>query len=208
MYSDVCGLMRTTSIGGVRYFVTFIDIFSTRLWLYTLKTKGECLQKFKALAKSQLEYKSKAFCSNKGWKFISNAFQLFLKKHSIERQPSTTHTPEQNGVAEQVNRTIVEMARSMIHVQRLKLLFWAEEVTNAVYICNQCPTKALAAVTLQVVWSGRKPGVAYMHVFRCIVYTKGPDASMDKLDAKGTKYLFFGYCKGIKAYHLMCVESR
>jgi transposase InsO family protein len=211
VHSDVCGPMRTTSIGGSRYFVTFIDDFSRRVWLYTLKTKGECLEKFKefkALAETQSEHKIKAFRSDNGGEFISKAFQRFLKNHGIERQPSTPYTPEQNGVAERANRTIVEMARSMIHAQRLKLSFWAEAVTNAVYIRNRCPTRALVTVTPQEAWSGRKPCISHMRVFGCIAYAKVPDAKRGKLDAKGTKCLFLGYCEGTKAYRLMCVESR
>ena len=120
VHSDVCGPMRTTSIGGSRYFLTFIDDFLRKVWLYTLKTKGECLEKFKefkALAENQSGHTIKAFRSDNGGEFISKAFRRFLKKHGIERQPSIPYTPEQNGVAERANRTIVEMARSMIHVQ-------------------------------------------------------------------------------------------
>ena len=67
-----------------------------------LKTKGECLEKFKefkVVAETQSEHKIKAFRSDDGREFIAKAFQRFLKKHGIERQPSTLYTPEQNGVA-------------------------------------------------------------------------------------------------------------
>ena len=131
-----------------------------------------------------------------------------MKKCGIERQPSTPYTPEQNGVAERANRTIVEMARSMIHAQRLKLSFWAEAVTNAVYIRNRCPTRALVTMTPQEAWSGRKPCITHMRVFGCIAYAKVPDAKRGKLDAKVTKWLFLEYCEGTKAYRLMWVETK
>lgn len=211
VHSDVCGPMRTTSMGGARYFVTFIDDFSRKVWLYTLKTKGECLEKFKefkVLAEKQSEHKIKVFRSDNGGEFISKAFRGYLEKNGIKRQLSTPYTPQQNGVAERANRTIVEMARSMIHAQRLKLEFWAEAVTNAVYIRNRCPTRALVTITPQEAWSGRKPCIAHMRVFGCIAYAMVPDAKRGKLDAKGTKCLFLGYCEGTKAYRLMCVETK
>ena len=194
-----------------RYFVTFIDDFSRKVWLYTLKTKGECLEKFKefkALAEKQSGHMIKVFRSDNGGEFISKGFRRFLKKHGIEKQRSTPYTPEQNGVAERANRTIVEMARSMIHAQHLKLEFWAEAVANAVYIRNRCPTRALVTITPQEAWSGRKPCIAHMRVFGCIAYAMVPDAKRGKLDAKGTKCLFLGYCEGTKAYRLMCVETK
>ena len=95
--------MRTMSIIGARYFVIFIDDFLRRMWLYMLKTKGECLEKFKefkALAETQPEHNIKAFQSDNGGEFISKAFQRFLKKHGIERQSSTLYILEKNGVAE------------------------------------------------------------------------------------------------------------
>jgi hypothetical protein len=211
VHSDVCGPMRTTSMGGARYFVTFIDDFSRRVWIYMLKTKGECLEKFKefkALAEKQSEHKIKVFRSDNGGEFISKGFRRFLKDHGIQRQTSTPYTPEQNGVAERANRTIVEMARSMIHAQHLKLEFWAEAMANAVYIRNRCPTRALVSITPQEAWSGCKPCIAHMRVFGCIAYAMVADAKRGKLDAKGTKCLFLGYCEGTKAYRLMCLETK
>ena len=63
---------------------------------------------------------------------MSNQFREFLKKEGIAQQTSTPYTPQQNGVAERANRTIVEMARSMLHAQNLSLDLWAEAVVNAV----------------------------------------------------------------------------
>jgi transposase InsO family protein len=118
VHSDVCGPMRTTSIGGGKYFVTFIDDFSRKVWVYILKSKGECFEKFreyKALVETQSDHKIKVLRSDNGGEYVSQAFQEFLKTHGIVHQTSTPYTPQQNGVAERANRTIVEMARSMIH---------------------------------------------------------------------------------------------
>ena len=210
VHSDVCGPMRTTSIGGARYFVTFIDDLSRKVWVYMLKSKGECFERFKefkALVETQSQEKIKVLRFDNGREYMSKAFQGFLKHHGIEKQTSTPYTPQQNGVAERANRTIVEMARSMIHAQHLKLELWAEAVANAVYTRNWCPTKAVVAKTPQEAWSGKKLCIAHMRVFGCIAYAMVPDVKRGKLDAKGTKCLLLGYCEGTNAYRLMCVET-
>ncbi len=211
VHSDVCGPMRTTSVGGAKYFVTFIDDFSRKIWLYALKTKGECFEKFKefkALVETQSELKIKAFRSDNGGEFISKAFKQFLKDHGIAKETSTPYRPQQNGVAERANRTIVEMARSMLHAQKLDKSFWAEAVANAVYTRNRCPTRALDSITPEEAWSGRMPCIAHMRVFGCVAYAMVPDEKRGKLDSKGTKCLFLGYCEGTKAYRLMCLQTK
>jgi transposase InsO family protein len=139
VHSDVCGPMRTTSLGGARYFVTYIDDFSRKECVYLLKSKGECLEKFKefkALVETQSEHKIKVFRSDNGREYISKGFKRFLKAHDIEKQTSTPYRPQQNGVAERANRTLVEMVRSMLHAQNLKKSLWAEAVVNAAYTRN------------------------------------------------------------------------
>lgn len=126
----------------------------------------------------------------------------------IEKQLSTPYTPQQNGVAECANRTIVEMARSMLHHQNLNKNLWAEAVVTAVYTRNRCPTNALVGKTPEEAWSGKRPTITHMRVFGCIAYAKVPDEKRTKLDAKGTKCLFLGYCEGTKAYRLMCLETK
>ena len=134
IHSDACGPMSTTSLGGARYFLTYIDDYSRKVWVYMLKAKGECLEKFKefkALVETQSDHKIKVFRSDNGGDYISKGFRRFLKEHGIKKQTSTPYRPQQNGVAERANRTIVEMARSMLHAQNLKKSFWAEAVANA-----------------------------------------------------------------------------
>ena len=108
--------------------------------------------------------------------------------------------PQQNGVVERANRTIVEMVRNMLHAQNLDKSFWAEAVVNAVYTRNRCPTRVLDSITPEEAWSGRRPCIAHMRVFGCVAYAMVPDEQRGKLDAKGTKCLFLGYCEGTKAY--------
>ena len=209
VHSDVCGPMKTMSLGGARYFLIFIDDFSRKMWVYPLKAKSECFERFKefkALVEKEVEAEIKVFRSDNGGEYTSNQFQAYLKAQGIVHQTSAPHTPQQNGVAERANRTIVEMARSMIYGQNLGLEF--EAVSNAVYIRNRCPTSVVHGKTLQEAWCSKKPSVAHMRVFGCIAYVKISDASRTRLEPKSVKCLFLGYCEGTKAYKLICLESK
>ncbi len=87
------------------------------------------------------------FRSDNGGEYITKGFKGFLKAHGIEKQTSTPYRPQQNGVAERANCTLMEMARSMLHAQNLKKSLWAEAVVNAAYTRNQCPSRALPSIT-------------------------------------------------------------
>ena len=211
VHSDVCGPMKTLSIGGARYFLTFIDDFTRKVWVFPLKNKNEVLEKFKTwktLVERQSEHKIKTFRSDNGGEFTSKAFDETLHRDGIERQTSAPYTPQQNGVAERANRTLVEMARAMIHAQGLTYEFWAEAVCNATYIRNRCPTKAVHNMTPEEAWSGKKPHVSHLRVFGCVAFAKVPDEKRSKLDAKAIKCLMLGYCEGTKAYRLICLDSK
>lgn len=211
VYSDVCGTMRTTSLGGSRFFLTFIDDFSRKVWVYPLKAKSECFARFlewKALVEAQSEHKLKAFCTDNGGEFVSKTFKEYLKKYGIEKQVTPSYTPQLNGVAERMNRTLIEMARCMFFAKNLDFELWAEAVVTAAYTRNRCPTQALEGKTPEEAWSGKKPNVSHMRVFGCLGYTKVPDETRGKLDSKTMKCILLGYCIGTRAYKLLCFESK
>ena len=121
-------------MGCVRYFMTFIDGFSKKIWLYALKSKGECFEKFKefkALVEMQSEHKIKVFQLENGIKYISKAFKRFLKDYDIGKQMSMTYRPQQNGMVKYANLIIVEIARSMLYAQNLYKSFLSRR-------CGQC----------------------------------------------------------------------
>jgi transposase InsO family protein len=211
VHSDVCGPMKTPSMGGARYFLTFIDDFSRKVWVFMLKCKSDVFERFKvwkALVENESGQKVKVLRSDNGGEYMSKAFEAFMRQHGIQHQTSTPYTPQQNGVAERANRTLVEMARAMLHAQDLKYDLWAEAVSNAAYTRNRCPTSAVASMTPQEAWSGRRPNIGHMRIFGCIAYALDLSPKRSKLDAKGIKCLLLGYCEDSKAYRLMCLETK
>ena len=150
IHLDVCGPMKNISIGGARYFLTFIDDFLRNIWVYVLKAKRKVLARFKewkTLVGRQLEHVVKVLRMDSGGENVSKAFDDFWSKHGIAWQTSSPYMPQQNGVVERANPTIIEMARSILHAQRLGNEFWTEAVCNVVYVRNRYPTNAVDGKT-------------------------------------------------------------
>jgi transposase InsO family protein len=138
-----------------------------------LKAKGEVFDKFKAykmLVENETNMKIKNLWSNNGGEFVSKEFDGFFGECGIQWQTSALYTPQQNGYAKHVNRTIMECVKNMILIQGLDLEFWVEAVNTTIYIKNQCPTKALDSKTWQEAWIGRKLDVFHLKVFGCKTY--------------------------------------
>jgi len=113
-----------------------------------------------------------------------------------------SYSPQQNGVAERKNRTLVERARSMLNSKNLQINLWAEAIATAVYLSNLSPTKAVMDRTPYEAWFGTKPNVSHLKIFGCITYTKIPVQNLQKLDNRAQKGIFVGYCADSKACRL------
>ena len=137
--------MNTQALGGSSYYFALIDDYSRNTWVYFLKEKSQAFGKFKewlAMVDVETGRKLKKLWINRGGEFLSEEFTTFCKERGIKWQPTNPHTPQQNGVAERKNRTIMEMARSMLNGKGLPNSFWAEAVNIAVYIFNRLCNKS------------------------------------------------------------------
>lgn len=210
IHSDVCGPMQSLSIIGSRYFLTFIDDATRMVWVYFLKSKSEVFQtfkKFKNLVENQASCKIKKIRSDRGSEYLSGEFTKFLEDHGIERQLTAAYSPQQNGVSERRNRSLVEMARAMIKAKDLPMKFWAEAVHTAAYIQNRIPTKALENKTPLEAWNGTKPSMNHLKVFGCVCYVHIPDEKRKKWDDKSKKAIFVGYSSQTKGYRVYLLEE-
>jgi len=143
VHSDFCGPMEKESLGKSKYYVIFIDDYSRMKWVYFVHHKSEVINKFKifkAQVENQLEKKIKTLRTDNGGEYFSKEFNKYLEVNGIIHQHTVPYTPEQNGVAERANRSIVEMARCLLKQKSLPKEFWAEAVNTAVYIKNRSST--------------------------------------------------------------------
>lgn len=206
VHSDLSGPMSDNSMGGYRYYITFIDDFSRKTFVYFLKAKSETfekIQEFKSFAETQTGKKLKVLRTDNGGEFVNKRVNEFLRDHGIKHQLTIAYTPEQNGVAERANRTIAEKVRAMLQEAGLPVKFWAEATNTAIYLKNRSPTIAVRNKTPEEVWTGRKTDLSHLKVFGCKVYMHIPDQKRTKWDPKSKELIFVGYCEESKGYRLI-----
>lgn len=205
VHSDLCGPINPTSNGGKRYFITFIDDFSRRIWVYFLQEKSDAFaafKTFKSLVEKETGMSIKILRSDRGGEYNSHEFMDFCKEHGIQKQLTAAYTPQQNGISERKNRTILNVVRSILSRSHLPKVFWPEAVKWSIYLLNRSPTLAVRNMTPEEAWSGRKPSVNHLRIFGCIAYSHVPDQKRKKLDDKGEKCIFLGISENTKAYKL------
>ena len=211
VHSDVCGPMKTPSHSGKLYFLTFIDDFSRMVFVYLLKYKSEAFtafQEFRQMAEKQSGKQLKVLRTDNGGEFLSLAFQQHCKDSGIKRQLTVPYTPQQNGVAERMNRTLVETARTMLSYADLQHKFWAEAVKTAVYLRNLAPTSSNQGKSPLELWQNHPiSSINHLRVFGCNAFAKENKQKGSKFDEKGIACVFIGYCEQNKAYRLLDVGA-
>ena len=153
--------MATESIGGEKYFVTFIDDYSRCCKVYFIRHKSEVLNKFKefeSLVTAECGQSIGILRSDNGGEYISSEFKAYLKSKGIQQELTVPNSPQQNGIAERMNRTLMEAARCMLSQAGVPNNYWAEAVATAAYLRNRTPTRSFKTKTTPFErWYGKKP---------------------------------------------------
>nr|GEV29059.1 retrovirus-related Pol polyprotein from transposon TNT 1-94 [Tanacetum cinerariifolium] len=132
----------------------------------------------------------------------------FFKEEGIKHQTSTARTPEQNGVVERRNRTLVEAARTMLSASRLPLFFWAKAITTACYTQNRSIIIPTHGKTPYHIINDRKPSIKHLHIFCCICYITRDGENLDKMKEKEVQCILVGYSTQSKGYHVYNKRTR
>lgn len=160
--------MENVSIGGSKYFLTFIDDCTRKVFVYFLESKTQVVEsfmEFKATVENETGRRIKILRSDNGKEYVNRALKQELVKSGIKYQLTVPYNPQQNGIAKRMNRTIVERARSMLLEADLAKAFWAEAINTAVYLINRSPTRRLPGKTPEEAYSGKKPNLSHL---RCL----------------------------------------
>ncbi|CAL2259306.1 unnamed protein product [Prunus armeniaca] len=205
IHADICGPITPTSNSNKRYILLFIDDYSRKAWVYFLVEKSKAFNYFKCF-KTMVEKETGLFVkclrTDRGGEFNSNEFNDFCKQSGIKRQLTTAYTPQQNGVAERKNRTVMNMVRSMLSDKNIPKNFWPEAVNWTIHVLNRCPTLAVKDVTPEETWSGVKPSVDHFRVFGCIAHVHVPEERRTKLDNRSITCVILGVSEESKGYRL------
>ena len=145
-----------------------IDDFSFKVWVFFVKQISDVFSTFKDW-KKMIEKKTgrqvKCLHTNNGLEFCSDEFNTFFKKEGIVRHHTVCHTPQQNGVAERRNKTLMEKVRCMLSNAPLAKSFWVEVTSTSCYLINRSPSVAIKKKTPQEVWSSSLGTYSYLKFF-------------------------------------------
>lgn len=159
IHSDVCGPISPQSIGGAKYFVTFIDDYSKKVFVYTMKAKSEVYSKvvnYKNFAEKQLNKSIKTLRNDGGMEYMNKQMHVFLSKNGIKHEKGATYPPQQNGVSERMDRTLIERLRCLLFEANMTKGFWAEAIFAAVEIINVLPKSSIGNKSPDELWFGKK----------------------------------------------------
>lgn len=217
VHMDVCGPMRTQSLGGNRYMATFLDDYSRFSVVVPVSHKSDVAAVVKrtiTLLENQSGRQLKAVRTDRGGEYLNATLADYFAGKGVEHQTTTPYTPEQNGKAERLNRTLEERIRAMLLESGLKPELWAEAAVAANFVRNRSPT----ADSTRTPWErffGKRPNVGILRVFGARAYVLTPKHQRDgKLAPVSEPGTFVGYAVNSKAYRVLLestnkvVESR
>ncbi len=205
IHMDVCGPIEPTSMGGSRYMATFMDDYTSFSVVRLIKMKSQVPEEIKSVF-AELERQTglpvKAIRSDRGGEYVNRTLQDYLKRKGIVQQTTAPYSPEQNGKAERLNRTLVERVRSMLHGAKVSKELWGEAVMTANRIRNCSPATGHSKTPWELFYNV-KPDVSNMRIFGSIAYVHTPKELRKKLDPKGKAGVFLGYEPHAKAYRVL-----
>ncbi|GJR53654.1 transposable element [Tanacetum coccineum] len=187
IHSNLWGPSRVPSKGGARYMLTFIDDYSRRVWVHILKRKDEVFVNFKQW-KTMIEKQAGKFVkrlrTDNGLEFCQGEFNEFYKNKGIVRHHTVRYTPQQNEVAERMNRTLLEKAWCMLSNAGLPNIFWAEAVNIACYLVNRSPSTMIDFKNPVEKWSGTPANFTHLNFFGYPAYAHVNDGKLEPVEKK------------------------
>ncbi|KAK1686066.1 hypothetical protein QYE76_046914, partial [Lolium multiflorum] len=168
LHVDLFGPVTHASLGAKKHCLVIVDDYSRYTWVYFLKTKDETQQIFIDFAtevQRQHNLLIMAIRSDNGSEFKNYTLNDFLSGEGIRHQYSAAYTPQQNGVAERKNRTLMDMARSMMAEYKSRYNFWAEAISTACHSSNRLYLRKGLNKTPYEILTGNKPNISYFKVF-------------------------------------------
>ena len=173
------------------------------MWVAMLCSKdrvADAIKEIKARAEVESGQKLGALRTDPGGEFTTHEFAEYCAGEGIHRQRTAPYSPQQNGVVERRNGTVVTAARSKLKAKGLPGRLWGEAVATAVYLLNRCPTKSVEGMTPFQAWHGKKPAVHHLRIFGCIAHVRNTSPHLKKLEDRSRKMIFIGYEARSKAY--------
>ncbi|GJV10939.1 putative ribonuclease H-like domain-containing protein [Tanacetum coccineum] len=211
LHMDLFGPTFVKSLMKKMYCLVVTDDYSRFTWVFFLATKDETsgiLNSFITGIENLVDHKVKVIRCDNGTEFKNRKMNQFCKMKGILRQFSVARTPQQNGVAERRNRTLIEAARTMLADSKLPTTFWAEAVNTACYVQNRVLVVKPHNMTPYELFHGRTPILSFMRPFRCHVTILNTIDHLGKFDGKADEGFFVGYFLNSKVFRVFNSRTR
>ncbi|GJZ76998.1 putative ribonuclease H-like domain-containing protein [Tanacetum coccineum] len=211
LYMDLYGPMRVQTINGKKYILVIVDDYSRFTWVKFLRSKDETLEvviKFLKQIQISLNKTVRYICSDNGTEFVNQVLTEYYKRVNIFNQKSVPMTPQQNGVVERRNRTLVEAARTMLIFFKALMFLWAEAVATACYTQNRSLIYTRHNKTLYELVHDKKYDLTFFRVFGALCYPTNDNEDLVKLQPTADIGIFVGYAPSRKGYRIYNKRTR
>ncbi|GJX34176.1 retrovirus-related pol polyprotein from transposon TNT 1-94 [Tanacetum coccineum] len=211
LHMDLCGPMRVASINGKRYILVIVYDYSRFTWVRFLRTKDEAPEAIiKCIKNIQVHLNAtvRNVQTDNRTKFVNQTLSEFYENVGISHQTSVARTPQQNGVIERRNRTLIEVARTMLIFSKAPLFLWAKAINTACYTQNRSLIRLRYNKTPYELMQDKKPDLSFFHVFGALCYPTNDNDDLGKLDAKADIGIFVGYAPAKKAFRIYNKRTR
>ena len=211
IHMDLFCLVNVMSMSRKRFALVMVDDYSKYTWILFLHSKDETPQLIiDHVKKIELEANLpvRMIRSDNGTKFKNSILNDFCTENGISRQFSAPRTPQQNGVVERKNQTLIEAARTMLRESRLLMYFWAEAVNTACYTQNRTLITKEHEKTPYELMANKKPTLKYFHVFGGKCFFQKDDEPFGKFEAKSNEGIFLGFSLESKAFRVYMIDHK
>ncbi|GJX66311.1 putative ribonuclease H-like domain-containing protein [Tanacetum coccineum] len=211
LHMDLFGPTFVSSLMNKKYCLVVTDDYSRFTWVFFLASKDETsgiLKNFITEIENLVDKKVKIIRCDNGTEFKNRVMNEFCEQKGIKREYSVARTPQQNGVAERRNRTLIEAARTMLADSKLPTTFWAEAVNTACYVQNRVIIVKPHNKTPYELFRGRTPALSFMRPFGCHVSILNTLDHLGKFDGKSDDGFFVGYSLTSKAFRVYNIRTK
>ncbi|GJW71656.1 retrovirus-related pol polyprotein from transposon TNT 1-94 [Tanacetum coccineum] len=205
LHMDLCGPMCVASVNGKKYILVIVDDYSRFTWVKCLRSKDEApdfIIKFLKMIQVRLKVPVRRIRTDNGTEFVNQTLREYYEKVGISHETSVARSPQQNGVVERRNRTLIEVARTMLIYAKALLFLWAEAVATACYTQNCSIIRLRHGKTPYELLHDKPPDLSFFHVFSALCYLTNDSENLGKLQPKADIGIFIGYAPTKKSFQI------
>ncbi|GJR47695.1 integrase, catalytic region, zinc finger, CCHC-type containing protein [Tanacetum coccineum] len=211
LHMDLCGPMRVQTINGKKYILVIVDDYSRFTWVKFLRSKDETPEvviKFLKQIQVGLNKTVRNIRTDNGTEFVNKDLTDYYERVGIFHQKTVSRTPQQNGVVERQNRTLVEAARTMLIFSKTPMFLWAEVVATACYTQNRSLIHTRHCKTPYELVHDKKHDHTFFRVFGALCYPTNDSEDLGKLQPTADIGIFVGYAPNRKGYRIYKKRTR